>query len=217
MSDGFDWAKLGDVLGEIAADLRLQPKVLIDLPFSDPWSFAIKVNALLEATLTEIILRSLGDPRLEEPIARLNVLGSHGKIAFCRALGVFDSQDLAFIEALAQVRTRVVHDIRNTASDFGAYVAGFPPSDQPGLLRRLVPRSPDDDARRKLFAFNPVLTIWISLVPVLVKARLHWIGVDDRRRLTNLSETFAVDALRFAEEAIIEKKEGGPGPEDASQ
>ncbi len=87
------------------------------------WALVIKLNAYLEATLNFLIVRHFGDARLESVIPNLDLSDpKRGKIAFVKALDLLPKAHRSFIHKLAELRNKVVHNVKNVDLDLKAYL-----------------------------------------------------------------------------------------------
>mgnify|MGYP000444998715 CR=1 FL=1 len=88
----------------------------------DDWSFIIKIHALYEACITNLIANKLGQPELEGFISRLE-LGdrARGKLKITKELNLLDSDERKFIFALSEIRNDFVHNVKNTSADLEKY------------------------------------------------------------------------------------------------
>jgi len=86
-------------------------KYLADSKFD--WSFVVGLYAFLESALTALIVKELGKEQLHEAIGGLPMGHSqHGKIALIKRLLLLSEDAVKFIQALAELRNRFVHDIK---------------------------------------------------------------------------------------------------------
>jgi hypothetical protein len=87
------------------------------------WSLVIKLHALFEAVLANLLVRKLGTKAIDDVIAHLDFNNTKsGKVAFARALGLLESREVAFLRGLSELRNRLVHDVRNVSFDLRAHV-----------------------------------------------------------------------------------------------
>ena len=92
-------------------------KDLIDR--GDDWSFIVKLHSLLEAALTDLLLKDLERMELEEILANLEMSNSKtGKLAFAKQLKITTKRGRRFIKKLSELRNELVHRIKNTSFSF---------------------------------------------------------------------------------------------------
>lgn len=95
----------------------------------DDWSFVIKAHAFVEAALTNILIRHLERPELEEILSRLSTSNTvTGKIAFGRKMGLLADEDYHFIRELSSLRNRLAHGLDEIDFNFDKFVSGLEPS-----------------------------------------------------------------------------------------
>jgi len=98
----------------------------------DDWSFVLKLQALLESAVSDLLTRSLQRSELTDIFAKLPMSSeATGKIAFVKALNLLPNGHVEFIKALSKIRNDVVHSVRNVSFDlvdhFKARTAKLPP------------------------------------------------------------------------------------------
>ena len=87
---------------------------LCQLLKEDDWSFIIKSHALIEATVTELITISLGNPSLKSIVERLPLSEIQtGKIAFAKQMELLSSPQITFIRFFSTLRNDLVHKVEN--------------------------------------------------------------------------------------------------------
>jgi hypothetical protein len=112
-----DWSKIE----ELERKLVLPPRFCQDLLADDDWSFVIKAHAVVECALSQLLARALGVPQLEKVFARLGTSSpSTGKLAFLKALDIFEEDELRFMRKLSELRNQLVHHVENTSYSFAA-------------------------------------------------------------------------------------------------
>jgi len=90
------------------------------------WSLVIKLHAVFEAVLVNLIVHRLATPQASEVVSHLEFNNTKaGKVAFARALGLLESRDVAFLRGLSELRNRLVHSIQNVSFTFAGHVANL--------------------------------------------------------------------------------------------
>ena len=109
------------------------------------WAFILKIDALIETSVKEVIKRSLklevngafvGDAELEKFISRLPVSGKTSLSILLRAANC-DRDICDFIEATRRVRNAFAHNIRHADANLLTVIKTRP--DWASLLKRLSP------------------------------------------------------------------------------
>lgn len=127
-----------------AAITKLEQKLgipqgtMTQLLFDDnDWSFLIRTQVFVEATLAHAINEKLKQPGLEQVIESMHLKGQWSLLRFGSALGLLSKQDEAYLEALSTVRNRFAHKLENiggsletflmslSANQFGRYIASW--------------------------------------------------------------------------------------------
>jgi hypothetical protein len=97
----------------------LPESFLTDLLDEDDWSFVIKAHALMEMVMNRTLSIVLGKPQLDEIISFLDTSEQRrGKVAFLRALEVFQSHDKNFVRWFSDLRNDIAHDVSNVSFTF---------------------------------------------------------------------------------------------------
>lgn len=118
---------LGDLpefefLGELEADIRLSKGFFEDLLNDDDWSFVVKLHALVEASVTHLLVQELNRSELEFYLGRIELSNQQtGKLGIAKALNLLDTDQLRFIRHLSEMRNAFVHGVENvqgTVRDF---------------------------------------------------------------------------------------------------
>lgn len=82
----------------------------------DDWSFVIKMHALFEAAISQLLVHHIGRPELSDIFARLELSNSTtGKLAFAKALGYVEDEERRFVRKWSELRNVLVHDVTNTS------------------------------------------------------------------------------------------------------
>lgn len=80
----------------------------------DDWSFIIKVHALAEAALTDLVTAAVGREELRDLFASLSMGDTRrGKVAVANRLRLLETGGVVFLRALGRIRNQFVHDVKN--------------------------------------------------------------------------------------------------------
>ena len=94
-----------------------------DLQKGDDWSFVIKIHAIFEALVTDLIRVELGRKELADLLARIELSRRPtGKLEIAKCLGALYEKEVKFIRNLSELRNDLVHNIRNVGFDLETYV-----------------------------------------------------------------------------------------------
>jgi hypothetical protein len=106
--------KLDDSLARLERDCDLPSGFCLALLHESDWSFIIKLHALLETAVSQLLVQSLGRRELADVFARLEMSNSKsGKLAFVNALRLLPKVQVEFIRALSELRNQLVHRVKN--------------------------------------------------------------------------------------------------------
>jgi len=115
-----------NVIDKLEKQLKIPEGFLARLPGEDDWSFIIKLHAIFEASLSELLAAVLGRPELEQVFSNLE-LNAHksGKLAFASALKLLSPETRLFLRTLSEERNKMVHDISRVTLDLNAYFSNI--------------------------------------------------------------------------------------------
>ena len=114
---------LEDSLGRLERDCDLPSGFCLGLLHdASDWSFVIKLHALLETAVSQLLVHSLARKELADVFASLEM--SHtktGKLAFVKALDLLPKAHLDFIRALSELRNQLAHRVENVSFTLTEY------------------------------------------------------------------------------------------------
>jgi uncharacterized protein YutE (UPF0331/DUF86 family) len=138
---------------ECCAALRLKHDLIVSIYQSDSdWAFILKIDALIETSVKEVIKRSLklkindafiGDAELEKFISNLPMNGRTSLLKLLRATNC-DRDICDFIEAARNVRNAFAHNINNVETSLLTVIQNR--QEWRDLLKRLSPIENYDEA-----------------------------------------------------------------------
>ena len=106
---------------EMDAAVGLPRGFLVRLLDEDDWSFVVKIHAVLEAAVSQLLGEALGDPRLRHALEYLPMGESKtGKLALAASLDLISTQEKKFIKTVSELRNRLAHGIRDIGFTFEA-------------------------------------------------------------------------------------------------
>jgi hypothetical protein len=107
---------LEDSLGRLEHDCGLPNGFCLALLQESDWSFVIKLHALLETAVSQLLVHSLGRRELADTFASLEMSNTKtGKLAFVNALRLLPKAQIEFIRALSELRNQLVHRVKNVS------------------------------------------------------------------------------------------------------
>jgi hypothetical protein len=108
-------------------DLELPTDFLEGLRTSDDWAFIIKVHALMEASVSYLLVHHFGDERLASVFKYMELSDKNrGKIAFVSALDLLPKNNRRFLATLSEMRNMVAHNIDQVSFTLPDYVRALP-------------------------------------------------------------------------------------------
>jgi len=114
--------QLDDSLGRLERDCGLPTGFCFALLRESDWSFVIKLHALLESAISQLLVHSLSRKELADIFAGLEMSNTRtGKLAFVKALDLLPKRHLDFMRALSELRNQLVHRIKNVSFDIAAH------------------------------------------------------------------------------------------------
>jgi hypothetical protein len=106
---------------ELLAQIGLHPNFTEGLLREDDWSLVIKLHALFESLVGNLILEELGRSELNEAIANMGFnVSKCGKVDVAQALGLLTKSEKVFLKNLSELRNLLVHNIDQTSFKFAA-------------------------------------------------------------------------------------------------
>lgn len=189
----------GDIFTEVevqAARLGLPADFYRRLILEDDWSFAIKLNALVEAACSDALAARLHAPELSTCLASLDLGHSkHGKVALLRALGVLEKEQASVLQTLYEIRNTLAHNICQVNFTFESYLDGLEQKKKTNFVQRagygLQPKI-KGVARDSFVLENPKLALWFTVMEILACLHLEHDAAEVRLN------TLAVEKLKGA-------------------
>lgn len=186
---------------KLEADFALPSGFLIGLPGESDWSFTIKIQSLVEAALTQAILAEVHEPRLDELLGGLPILGRHSKVAHAEALGLLSKSHSDFIKRLAKIRNAIVHRLESLSFTFPEYLASLGASDRQNTLNELLFLAGGPSGKAgETFARTPRLVVWAHALAIVTHLVAH-------KTLAAVSARLSANYHEFAEQVLGPFKE----------
>jgi hypothetical protein len=139
------------------------------------WALIIKVHALIEAAVSELLTASFGNQGLNNTFSYLELSNKRsGKMAFVSALNLLDEDCRRYISSLSELRNRLVHNIKNVEFQLHDHVAGLDKQQFKQFVKNFNTLSSDvDDSLLNLFRHDPIQAIWNGAMSVLGRIYLR--------------------------------------------
>jgi len=116
---------IADLLKQLETNLGVDPGFVVRLQFEETsdWAFVIQLQVALEAALTHVIVKTLGNEAVFEHVSRASFMGRTGKVELARSLGIIDATGVAICDILASIRNGFAHRLEHAGSTLKAYSA----------------------------------------------------------------------------------------------
>jgi hypothetical protein len=159
----------------LETELGLPQGFFDTLAKEDDWSFVIKLHALFESALSFVVGHRLGG-EVAGLIARLDMNGTKGKVAFARALDFVTDEEVRFLELLSKLRNRCAHGIRQAVEfSLPGHVASLTREERKNFQRAICGDEADKPitigahttTRGQFVLENPKIEIWLCSMYVL--------------------------------------------------
>lgn len=113
-----------ETVHEVEKYLGLQEGFFHNLQQEDDWSLIVKLNSLIETSCSAMLAESLCKPELMEEFSQIQTGNiKSGKLAFISKLRLLTKEEIKFIETLAWLRNRLVHNIGSTQLSIAEHLA----------------------------------------------------------------------------------------------
>ena len=166
-------AQIGELIGELGAEIGLQPGFYEGLlKEQSDWAFLVQLQAVVDATITDALVKALDENRTFGHISRLNFDGRTGKLGLAHALGVLDSNSDNALRALSACRNRFAHSIANIGTTLEAFGESLDAKNKLALMRKMGIIEPDEEKAQRAAGFpgfgaNLRHRLWLSTAAAL--------------------------------------------------
>jgi hypothetical protein len=178
-----DAEKVAELVESLLGKLKVSSKTVTAIRSDTDWAFVIKLQSMVEASLNHLIIRRLGDDRLADIIARLEVGDPRtGKLAFVKALSLLTDPCRSFIKIFGEIRNQLAHRVENLDFNLSDYLSKMEQQRRKDLLnsmRELLPSAQIDI----LLQTKPRIIIFASVCMVLCQIEECIKGFSSRKEL----------------------------------
>lgn len=153
------------------------------------WSFVVSLHALLETACSVLLAEELAHPEIAEAFSKVQMgTRSNGKLAFISALELLQEHEVAFLEALGELRNKFAHNVSNTQATVASIIASMKSKRRNQCLKALgmemvVSTQGVERPAANLARESPRAVIWVSSNHILKMIHLRMIGAGIRREL----------------------------------
>lgn len=111
-----------EMITDLETSFSLNKGFFENLYTEDDWSFIIKLNALFEAAISDLITTALKDERLHKFASNLHLADKEkGKLAILKDLNLVPASFRGYILKLASLRNKIVHNVSHVSIDLCDY------------------------------------------------------------------------------------------------
>lgn len=105
-----------------SVEFNLKPGFSESILSDNDWGFVIKLHALLEAAMTDLITQRFNEPLLRKIISELGTSSeSFSKSSVLKQLNLMSQTQRAFVRAFSRLRNSFAHDIARVGSTIQDY------------------------------------------------------------------------------------------------
>jgi len=113
---------LDDSLARLEQDCDFPSGFCLGLLQESDWSFVIKLHALLESAVSQLLVNAVARKELADVFANLEMSNMKtGKLAFVKALDLLPRAHLDFIRGLSELRNQLAHRVTNVSLNITEY------------------------------------------------------------------------------------------------
>src|SRR3990167_11278657 len=174
---------------EVEKYLGLQEGFFHNLQLEDDWSLIVKLNSLIETSCSAMLAESLCKPELMDAFSQVQTGNiKNGKLAFISSLKLLTNKEIKFIETLAWLRNRLVHNIGSTQKNIAEHLADLSESRRSECEKNLnlsesIVFKDIKYSGREVVANFPQQAIWMSAMVCLHSICLQIIVGQKRKAL----------------------------------
>lgn len=178
-----------ETIGELERYLGLREGFFHQLQTEDDWSLVIKLNSLIETSCSAMLSEALCKPELMDAFSQVQTgTEKAGKLAFISSLKLLSRDEIRYIEALASLRNRLVHNVGSTQRNIVEHLALLKPERRAELEKSLnlsesiVFKDVKFSGREVVSSF-PQQAIWMSAMACLHSICIQIVFGQKRKQL----------------------------------
>jgi len=165
----------GELLKDIVTftnQLKAEEGLFFSLLYEkNDWAFIIKLNAFVEAAITELVVKAIQNDKIRQIIARLDIADARfGKVVWLKALNILNAEDHRCVRALAELRNFFVHNITRINLSLVNYIAELDKNQLKSFIenfgynaRESIEIGEKKIPKAEFIRENPKLTIWLAV------------------------------------------------------
>jgi hypothetical protein len=106
-----------DSLTQLEEHCGLPAGFCITLLHESDWAFVIKLHALFEKAVSQLLTTALGRNELSAVFLKMELSNTKtGKLAFVKALRLYPGEHVVFIRGLSELRNKLAHNVENAVN-----------------------------------------------------------------------------------------------------
>ena len=177
---------LRDHHGRLLEGLDIHLSFLHKLWDDDDWSFVIKVQAFIEASVTDLLVTHVGDEKLKSLIELLPLADEKiGKLAIAKALGLMSPEQRRFVRTMATLRNKLAHRVDHIEFTFSDHVLSLNASALKDWKQSLIwfPTGDSHDYWYLGAESQPKVAIWLGTFLLVAQLLIAAKEADAKRKI----------------------------------
>lgn len=178
-------------MGQLEKRLKIPKGFCAALWKEDDWSFLIKIYALLEAALTQAIIRKVGSRAIASFIARR---GISEKLRLAQGLKLLTKDHTEFVDQLVELRNPLVHTVRQLNFSLKTFLTKSKKAKRQSIRGRLLRIFATDDRQDKgvqrMITRDPKFVIWTGTLYLVDRLVAHIELVEIEKDSQNANRKF---------------------------
>jgi hypothetical protein len=160
---------MADQIPKLEEKLGIEPGFFNKLSDEEDWALIIKLHALIESAVSELLTEAFKNASLKDTFSLLELSNKRtGKMAFINALGLLGVAERRYISSLSELRNKLVHNIQNVNYQLDEKVKKMGKEEFESFIKNFNALATDlDDSIHNLFREDPAQAIWYGGMAVL--------------------------------------------------
>jgi len=159
------------------------------------WSFVIKLVAIIDSTITKLILEKSGDTKF---ISLFESISISRKLDLLFELGLCTSECKTFIKYLLKLRNKLAHNPNELDFNFKNYIEELDKNQKNELLQsiNISKDNKHSDNYKKLIFDDTKTAIWINILPLLLVFDFTRETLKKLKEIDEISATTSEELLK---------------------
>ncbi|MBC2605747.1 hypothetical protein [Pelagicoccus albus] len=177
------------VYNEVGSELKQHGDFLIKLLEEDDWSFVIKSHALIEASVTNLLIRRIGEPEMTKFVKRMPLSDSEsGKVVLLKDLGLLDSGLRSFIRWYSELRNKLVHNLEHIDFQLESHFASLDPNQKKSWKKKVNDIIEIPETLEKIFYSNWKIPLTLCLNKIIGECSFKGGRCEAIRKIQNMRD-----------------------------